>query len=169
MSFKKIVEELQQAQENEGFLVLIRCGVFFVGIGKDTVILAENFEITNICFAEGICKAGIPVNRIDKMIGKIVGKNMSVVIYDYNPNGLEKDKNKKYDVLRRIVMNPVRETRKCLECEKCYYYDKRIYLRIMLKNRWIDEKKFKVSMELISEIGKIVGGLIKYYAKKDKK
>lgn len=35
-------------------------------------------------------------------------------------------KNKKYDVLRRIVMNPVRETRKCLECAECYYYDKRM-------------------------------------------
>ena len=45
----------------------------------------------------------------------------------------------------------------------------RIYLRIMLKNRWIDEKKFKVAMELIYEIGKIVGGLIKYYAKNNKK
>ena len=45
----------------------------------------------------------------------------------------------------------------------------RIYLRIMLKNRWIDEKKFKVAMELIYEIGRIVGGLIKYYAKNNKK
>ena len=45
----------------------------------------------------------------------------------------------------------------------------RIYLRLMLKNRWIDEKKFEVAMELISEIGKIVGGLIKYYAKNNKK
>ena len=45
----------------------------------------------------------------------------------------------------------------------------RIYLRIMKKYRWIDEKKFKVSMELIYEIGKILGGLIKYYAKNDKK
>ena len=26
----------------------------------------------------------------------------------------------------RIVMNPVKETRKCLECEKCYYYDRRM-------------------------------------------
>ena len=41
----------------------------------------------------------------------------------------------------------------------------RIYLRIMKKNKWIDEKKFKVAMELIYEIGKILGGLIKYYAK----
>ncbi len=45
----------------------------------------------------------------------------------------------------------------------------RIFLRIMYNNRWIDEKKFKVSMEQISEIGKIVGGLIKYYAKDNKK
>ena len=41
----------------------------------------------------------------------------------------------------------------------------RIYLRIMKKYKWIDEKKFKVAMELIYEVGKILGGLIKYYAK----
>ena len=45
----------------------------------------------------------------------------------------------------------------------------RIYLRIMKKNKWIDEKKFNVSMEQIYEIGKILGGLIKYYGKMDKK
>ena len=45
----------------------------------------------------------------------------------------------------------------------------RIYLRIMKNNRWIDEKKFKVSMEMIYEIGKILGGLIKFYAKNNKK
>lgn len=45
----------------------------------------------------------------------------------------------------------------------------RIYLRIMKKNKWIDEKKFKVAMGLIYEIGKILGGLIKYYAKDNKK
>lgn len=41
----------------------------------------------------------------------------------------------------------------------------RIFLRIMKKERWLDEKKFKVAMEQIYEIGKILGGLIKYYAK----
>lgn len=41
----------------------------------------------------------------------------------------------------------------------------RIYLRILKKYKWIDEKKFRVAMELIYEIGKILGGLIKYYAK----
>lgn len=45
----------------------------------------------------------------------------------------------------------------------------RIMLRIMNKNKWIDEKKFKISMELLYEIGKIIGGLIKFYAKNNKK
>ena len=45
----------------------------------------------------------------------------------------------------------------------------RIYLRLMFENKWIDEKKFKVAIELIYEIGKILGGLIKYYAKNNKK
>lgn len=41
----------------------------------------------------------------------------------------------------------------------------RIYLRIMRKQKWIDIKKFDVSMSKIYEIGKIIGGLIKKYAK----
>ena len=45
----------------------------------------------------------------------------------------------------------------------------RIYLRIMVKNKWIDKKKFDVAMRLIYEIGKILGGLIKFYAKNIKK
>ena len=45
----------------------------------------------------------------------------------------------------------------------------RIFLRIMQKERWIDTKKFNVAMSLIYEIGKIIGGLVKYYAKNDTK
>lgn len=45
----------------------------------------------------------------------------------------------------------------------------RIFLRIMNKYRWIDEKKFNTAMDLIYEIGKIVGGLAKYYAKNNTK
>ena len=45
----------------------------------------------------------------------------------------------------------------------------RILIRIIFKNRWMDEKKYKVSMELLYEIGKILGGLLKAYGKMDKK
>lgn len=44
-----------------------------------------------------------------------------------------------------------------LECQ-------RIYLRIMYKNKWIDEKKFRIAISKIAEIGRIVGGLVHYYA-----
>ena len=49
-----------------------------------------------------------------------------------------------------------------LNCQK-------IYLRIMYKNFWIDERKMKIAMEKIYEIGKIIGGLLKYYAQNNKK
>lgn len=44
----------------------------------------------------------------------------------------------------------------------------RILLRIMKSEKWIDEKKFQTAMAQIYEIGKILGGLIKYYAKNNK-
>ena len=45
----------------------------------------------------------------------------------------------------------------------------RIMLRVMKKFAWIDIKKFNTAMEKIYEIGKILGGLMKYYAKNNKK
>ena len=45
----------------------------------------------------------------------------------------------------------------------------RVMIRIMTKNKWIDEKKYKLSMQMLYEIGKILGGLIKAYAKNYKK
>ena len=65
-----------------------------------------------------------------------------------------------------------------LETSKRLYYlnlidaelnTQRIMIRIMTKNKWIDEKKYKVSMEMLYEIGKILGGLIKVYAKNYRK
>jgi len=37
----------------------------------------------------------------------------------------------------------------------------RIYIRIMYKSRYIDEKKYNQSIKLLDEIGKILGGYIK--------
>ena len=45
----------------------------------------------------------------------------------------------------------------------------RSLLRIMYKNRYIDCKKFNVSINHLAEIGKILGGLIKVYAQNNKK
>lgn len=45
----------------------------------------------------------------------------------------------------------------------------RIYARVMYDNKWIDDKRFKIIIELIHELGKMIGGLAKYYAKNNKK
>lgn len=42
-----------------------------------------------------------------------------------------------------------------------HIYYQRICIRIMYENKWIDGKKYKYSNELLSEIGRILGGLIK--------
>lgn len=63
---------------------------------------------------------------------------------------------------------------KILKKERLYYLNRidaglniqRALLRIMKNNKWIDEKKFNYIMNtLIKEMGLILGGLIKYYAK----
>ena len=41
----------------------------------------------------------------------------------------------------------------------------RIYLRIMKNQNWIDSKKFDIAIKKIYEIGNIIGGLSKIYAK----
>ncbi len=66
----------------------------------------------------------------------------------------------KTDASKRIYYLNIIDTK--LNCQ-------RIYLRIMLKNRWIDDKKYKVAFEYLSEIGKMLGGLTKIYAKNNKK
>lgn len=71
-------------------------------------------------------------------------------------------------LINKISKNRKEEIMNCLNNIDAQLGTQRIYLRIMYKNRWIDEKKFKIAMEKIYEIGKILGGLIKYYAKNNK-
>lgn len=77
-----------------------------------------------------------------------------------------------YKMLENILM-----LSKVIDSEKINYINmidaqlnvQRILLRIMYKNKWIDEKKFNYAIELIYELGKIIGGLLKYYGKNNKK
>lgn len=70
--------------------------------------------------------------------------------------------------LNKISNEDFLENMKILNKIDCILNLNRMYLRIMKKYMWIDEKKFGVAMNLIYEIGKILGGLVKYYGKKIK-
>ena len=120
-NFFSIANNLENLEENKGYLIWIRCGAFFVAICANAVILSNILGLKRICIKQGVCKVEISkrlyyLNLIDAELGT-----------------------------------------------------QRVMLRIMQKNKWMDEKKFKVSMEMLYEIGKILGGLIKQYAKNNKK
>lgn len=73
-------------------------------------------------------------------------------------------KNSMYDMLKYILLASKIEKEKRLELynivDSNIYYQ-RICIRIMYNNKWIDMKKNKYSNELLLEIGKVLGGLIK--------
>lgn len=77
-----------------------------------------------------------------------------------------------YEMLEYILFLSKLNNKECL-----YYINKidallniqRILLRIMYKKQYIDKHRFDVSIEMIAEIGRIVGGLLKYYGKMVKK
>ncbi len=77
-----------------------------------------------------------------------------------------------YEMLRNILyVNKIEENLRLCYLNKidADLNMQRILLRIMCKNKWIDEKKFKVAINMVGEIGRMLGGIINYYAKKNKK
>ena len=69
-----------------------------------------------------------------------------------------------YRMLKNILLVPKIDKSKRLELYNVIdaeIHFQRICIRIMYNNRWIDDKKYKHSNELLSEIGRILGGLIK--------
>lgn len=69
-----------------------------------------------------------------------------------------------YNMLKNILLASKIDKTKRLEIYNIVdaeIYFQRICIRIMYNQKWIDEKKYKHSNELLSEIGKLLGGLIK--------
>lgn len=105
-----------------------------------------------------------------KMLNEIMLLNK-----EKNINNLKKENSKNIEVNQyknekdSRYYKQIEKILKILNKIDAYLNTQRIYLRIMKKYKWIDEKKFKVAMELIYEIGKILGGLIRYYAKNSTK
>ena len=76
-----------------------------------------------------------------------------------------------YETYRNIIYIQHIETK-----NRLFYLNKidadlniqRTLLRLMVKNNWISNEKFKIIVNTyLIDIGKIVGGLYKYYGKKD--
>ena len=116
MKFVEIVENLQKLEENKGKVILARCGVFMVAIGKDAIFLNKVLKLNVTCIKPSICKAGIPVSHTLKYTDLMERMGYSYVIYDYD------SKNKKFERKYSFegINNP--ETSKCMDCKNCKYY-----------------------------------------------
>ncbi len=54
----KFVEEIEKLQkENQGYIVLVKNGIFFVAIGKDAIELNSKLGLKLTCMRQELCKA----------------------------------------------------------------------------------------------------------------
>lgn len=115
MKFLKAVEQLQQNTENKGKIVIVRCGAFFVAIGKDALILNKILGFKVTCMRKNLCKVGIPINSILRYSEILENKGYSFLLYDY-----DKEKNE-YTLKYSFIGKTAQEVNDCFECGQCQY------------------------------------------------
>ena len=116
MRFARKFEEIKNQEENKGKIVLVRCGVFFIAIGNDAVLLNKLYGLKVTCFKENVCKIGIPVSFILKYLDVLEEDGYSYILYDYEKD--EKQFFTKYKFEGKINT----EEKYCKECNECAHY-----------------------------------------------
>lgn len=122
-NFLSIAKDLEKAEENKGYLILIRCGAFFTAIGANAVILSNEVGLNTICITKGICKIGIPVNSLYDYIKKFEKFEYSFVIYNYSKDEMVGN-GKKYTEMYRNKGKYIDKSNIIIECKDCEKYKK---------------------------------------------
>ena len=84
MKYLELLESLQKSSENQGHIVMMKNGIFFIGIGKDAIILNKLLNLKCVCMKENLCKVGFQTRSIEKYIRELKNLNKSFVIYNYD-------------------------------------------------------------------------------------
>lgn len=82
MKFLELIENLQR--QNEGYIILIKSGIFFMTVGKDAIKLNEEIGLKRTCMRKELCKVGFQVRSVEKYISKMKEKDLAFQIYNYN-------------------------------------------------------------------------------------
>lgn len=69
MKFYEFVEYSQR--ENPNKVVMVRNGVFYNEIGRDVIILERVLGFKRTCHARFLCKCGMPVYMLKKILKKL--------------------------------------------------------------------------------------------------
>ena len=122
-SFYNIAKELEAAQENEGYLIVIRCGAFFISIGANAIALSNELGLKLTCLKKGLCKVGVPINSLYNYVKRLNSIGYSYVIYNYSKDEIFSN-GRKYAECYRFEGKPIDKSNMSLDCKDCEYYEK---------------------------------------------
>ena len=161
-SFYNIAKELEVAQENEGYLIVIRCGAFFTSIGANAIALSNELGLKLTCWKKGLCKAGVPINALYNYVKRLDSLGYNYVIYNYSKDEIINN-GKKYAECYRFEGKPIDKSNLLLDCKDCEYYEKSYSnIDIFTDMKRIQEfKELKEKQEKIEKMGKIISLLMK--------
>lgn len=126
-------------EDNINKICIFEMGAFYVIINRQAEYIEELLGLKKVCFAEGICKVGFPVDSLSKYMKKLQALGISFVVleacnmnvdadYTYKLKGYKK----KYEFIdERFVFNEENYTCNCNKCsfkktdimkdlDKCY-------------------------------------------------
>lgn len=113
MKFLEIVKKLQL--ENHGYIVIVKNGIFFIGVGKDAILLNKILGLKLICMKTGLCKAGFLVKNIERYIDMLSFAGKSFVVYQYD----RKSETDEAEEVFRYSGEKVFENKCALDCKDC--------------------------------------------------
>ena len=111
MKFTDLVYKLQK--ENEGTVILVKNGIFFVAIGKDAIFLNEKIGLKRTCMKNQLCKVGFSIQSSEKYMRLLEENNISYKLYQID---------KSQDVPEIIYSysgDKNLETKECMDCTSC--------------------------------------------------
>ena len=128
MSFSEMLKILKE--ENDGKIVFINAGAFYIAIEEDAVLLNNKLKLKCSCFQKNTCKVGVPLGSIDTYLEKIRKIEYSYVVYNLNK---EKEE---LQIIRKFSGKKNKITRKninCLRCKGIYKYEDDKYMEALKK------------------------------------
>ena len=130
MNYLELMKNL--CEENKGYIVLMRSGIFYTAIGANAIKLSKLFGFKLLCMSHEICKCSFPVSALEKYVVKFQKSNYSYIIYDYKKQGFE-DTEVNYKLITRIEgkLNEIEQNNTgCISCE----YNRNQKINLINKN-----------------------------------
>ena len=113
MRLENLIEILQQ--KDEGYIVLINSGAFYLARGRDAILLNKILDLRLTCMKANICKVGFPRNSLEKYKNIIKRKRYAYIIYNIDR---EKDRLEVIEKFNGKLKNEIKEDKRdCYICK----------------------------------------------------